>query len=94
MLFAIITVILVLVFLIICFIKVNVVIEYNRQGVNDNFVVSFFVLKGLIKYKFEIPKVGAGKKGIWFRKVKEKEKGKGCIKENGENGVSPNKTEV
>lgn len=74
MLFFIITITLVLAIFIVCLIKVNVVIEYKRLGVNDNFVLSFFILKGLIKYKYEMPKIDAGKKGIRFKSVKERGK--------------------
>lgn len=57
-----------------CLIKINIVIEYNRKGVNDHLVVSLFILYGLIKYKYEIPKIDAVKKGLLYRKVKEKGK--------------------
>ena len=73
-LFFIITIILVLTVFIICLVNINVVIEYNRQGVNDNFVLSFFVLKGLIKYKYEVPKIAAGKKGVKYKSVKKRAK--------------------
>lgn len=70
-LFVIIASIVVLIFLITCLLRLNVVIEYSRQGVNDHFVVSIFILKGLIKYKFEIPKIDTGKKGVKYSSVKE-----------------------
>ncbi len=70
----IIVIILVLVFLIICLVKLNIVVEYSRQGINDHFVLSFFILNKIIKYKYEIPKLDAGKKGIKYRKIKKKGK--------------------
>lgn len=87
MLFFIITIILVLTVVIICLIKVNVVIEYNRQGVNDNFVLSFLALKGLIKYKYEIPKIDVNKKGVKFKRLKERgKKEKDTSKKKGKMG--------
>jgi len=71
--------------LVLCLIKVNLAIEYNRQGVDDHIAVSFFILNGLIKYKFEIPKVDSKKKGVFFKKVKEKgKKGKEVSKKREE----------
>lgn len=72
MLIAIIIISVVILLIALCLIKVNFAIEYNRQGVDDHISLSFFILKGLIKYKFEIPKVDKNKKGIFFKKVKEK----------------------
>ncbi|OPZ87539.1 MAG: hypothetical protein BWY74_03380 [Firmicutes bacterium ADurb.Bin419] len=72
--FFIVTIILIFVFLILCLIKINVAMEYNRQGVNDHFVLSFFIFNGLVKYKYELPRLDAGKKGIRFRKIKKKGK--------------------
>ena len=57
-----------------CLIRINIAIEYKRQGVNDHITMSLFILKGLIKYKYEIPKVDTEKKGLLFRKLKEKGK--------------------
>ncbi len=53
-------------------IKVNILLEYLRNGWNEHIIISFFVLRGLIKYKYEIPLVDLEKDGLKFRKVKEK----------------------
>ncbi len=74
MLIAIIMVSVAFIFLALCLIRINIALEYNREGVSDNIVLSVFILKGLVKYKYEIPKVDAGKKGFIFKKVKEKGK--------------------
>lgn len=74
MFIAIVIISLIFILLALCLIRVNVVFEYNRLGVNDHIVLSVFILKGLIKYKYEIPKVDAKKKGFTFKKVKEKGK--------------------
>jgi hypothetical protein len=65
---------LVLLLVLICFTKLNIVVEYNRQGINDHFVLSFYIWNKRIKYKYEIPKLDAGKKGILFRKIKKRGK--------------------
>jgi len=56
-------------FLILSLLKVKTVIEYLRNGYDDHFVVSFFTLKGLIKYKFEVPLINLENTGIKFQKV-------------------------
>lgn len=87
MLFFIITIIFVFTLIIICLIKVKVVIEYNRQGVDDHFVMSVFILKGLIKYKYEIPKIDASKKGVGYKSVNESgKKEKDTSKKKGKMG--------
>lgn len=65
--------ILALVFLIL-FTKLNILIEYKKDGHDDIFVLSIFALKGLLKYKYEIPSIRVKNKGISFSKVKEKGK--------------------
>ena len=74
MLIAVIIVSVAFILLALCLIRINIVFEYNREGVNDNIVLSLFMLNGLVKYKYEIPKVNPGKKGFVFEKVKEKGK--------------------
>lgn len=58
---------------VICSIRINVEIRYNREGVNDHFSVSLLILNGLIKYKYETPKSESRDKDWFFRKVKKKE---------------------
>lgn len=63
----------------------NLLIEYKKSGKDDHFVLSFFILRGLIKYKFEIPMVRTGKRGIKVKGKKEagrKEKDKGYFQKN------------
>lgn len=52
--------------------KIKCVIEYIRNDNNDHVVISFYTLKGIFKYKYEIPLVDVGKSGARFRLVKEK----------------------
>lgn len=52
-------------------VKINAVVEYIRNDDNDDIAVSFYTLKGIFKYKFEIPLVDFGQKGIKFRLVSE-----------------------
>lgn len=87
MVFYIIIVLILTLVVLLLFTKINIVIEFNKDGNNDHLVLSFFAYKGLIRHKYEIPKIGTKKKGIFFRGVKEKgknekdsEKKKGFIK--------------
>lgn len=72
----------ILLILVLCLIRINLVIEYSRQGVDDYLSISFYILKGLIKYKIKIPEVDSSKKGIFLRKVKEKGKKKTAKKKD------------
>lgn len=74
MLIAIIMLSVAFILLALCLIRINIALEYNREGVNDHIVLSLFILNGLVKYKYEIPKVKAAKRGFIFKKVKEKGK--------------------
>ena len=56
--------------------KINIVIEYKRKSKDEIFILSFFMYKGLIKYKYEIPKIDTEKKGIFYRLKKEKDEKK------------------
>jgi hypothetical protein len=62
--------------------KINIVIEYKKKSKDDIFVLSFFLYKGLIKYKYEIPTIDTKKKGIFYKFKKETgdKKGKKYIK--------------
>lgn len=53
-------------------IRIKVAVEYVRSGEDDNIVISFYTMKGIFKYKYEIPLVDTGKKGVKFKLVKEK----------------------
>jgi hypothetical protein len=74
MVIAIIMICIVFIILLLCLIRINIAIEYNRDGVNDHIILSLFILKGLVKYKYEIPEVKTKRKGFIFKKVKEKGK--------------------
>lgn len=52
--------------------KINFVIEYAGESKEDKVVLTVFVLKGIIKKKFEIPL--DEKEGFKLRKIKKKEK--------------------
>ena len=54
--------------------KINIVIEYKKKSKDDVFVLSFFLYKGLIKYKYKIPSVDPKGKGILYKFRKEKNK--------------------
>lgn len=86
MLYSVIFFILVLLFFlptILIFFKVNVVIEYLRNSSNDHFILTFYTLNGLIKFKYEIPLIDVDKEGIKFKKYKEQgKKEKGLLEDN------------
>jgi hypothetical protein len=55
-------------------IKVNLVVEYNKNGYDDYFVLSFFTLRGIIKLKYEIPLLDIHKDGIKLNRIKKANK--------------------
>jgi len=71
---AIIWAVLLAIMVLIFFTRLNIVVEYNKDGREDNFVLSFFVYGGIIKYKYEIPKMGIRGKGLLFKSKLEKGK--------------------
>jgi hypothetical protein len=52
-------------------IRIKAAIEYVRNDEDDNIVISFYTLKGIFKYKYEIPLVDMGRKSVKFKLVKE-----------------------
>lgn len=60
--------------LIVLMLRVNIVVEYVRNDVDDNVSVSFFTLGELLKYKFEIPLIDVGSKGATYKLVRERGK--------------------
>ncbi|RJR10472.1 DUF2953 domain-containing protein [Candidatus Parcubacteria bacterium] len=52
--------------------RAKIVIEYLRNDKDDHIVLSAFALGGIINYKYEIPLIDLGLKGIKSRKVKKK----------------------
>ena len=52
-------------------IKIKAAFEYVRNDEDDHIVLSFYTLKGIFKYKYEIPLVEMGQKAIKFKLVKE-----------------------
>jgi len=52
--------------------RAKIVLEYLRNDKDDHIVLSIFALGGILKYKYEIPLVDLGLKGIRSRKVKKK----------------------
>ena len=53
------------------FIEIKCVIEYIRNDDNDHIVISFYTMKGIFKYKYEIPLVDLGQTGVKFKLVRE-----------------------
>lgn len=65
--------------IIILAVRLKILVEYNRNNSDDNLVISFFMLKGLIKYKYEAPVADFKNKGLrlkWISKYGKKEKRK------------------
>lgn len=56
------------------FLEIKCVIEYVCNDIDDNIVLSFYTMKGMFKYKYEIPLVDLGQTGIKFKLVKERGK--------------------
>ena len=54
------------------FIKLNILIEYTRDGWDDHIVISFFTLGRLIKFKYEISMMDLENTGIKFKKYRTK----------------------
>lgn len=71
MLYAVIFCFIALILVVLFLVKIRTVIEYVRNDDDDNFVLSFYTMKGVFKYKYEIPLVDLGKKGVKFKLVKE-----------------------
>jgi hypothetical protein len=55
-------------------VNIKVVLEYKRNDEDDNITIFLYTLKGMFKYKYEVPLVDFGQTGIKFRLVKEKGK--------------------
>ncbi|NJD04239.1 MAG: hypothetical protein FIA99_16970, partial [Ruminiclostridium sp.] len=53
------------------FLKIKCVIEYIRNDNDDHIVISFYTMKGIFKYKYEIPLVELGHAGVKFKLVRE-----------------------
>lgn len=54
--------------------KVNIIAEYLRDNEDDNITVSFFTLKELLKYKFEVPLIDVNTEGVEYKLVRERGK--------------------
>lgn len=65
-------------------IKIKVAFEYVRNKEDDDIVLSFYTMKGIFKYKYEIPLVDMGQKNIKFKIVREMGKGDGVVGERKE----------
>ena len=53
------------------FLEIKCVIKYKRNENDDNIVISFYTMKGIFKYKYEIPLVDLGRTGVKFKLVRE-----------------------
>lgn len=76
MIAAIVVAVLLVIMALILIAKLNIVVEYNKDGHDDNFVLSFFIYGGLVKYKYEIPKMGVKGRGLLYKKIVKKNKTK------------------
>lgn len=54
--------------------RVKCIVEYVRNDIYDNIVISFYTLNGEFKYKYEIPLVNFGRSGVKFKLVREQGK--------------------
>jgi len=52
-------------------VKIKIALEYVRDDKDDNLVLSFYTMKGIFKYKYEMSLMNAGANGIKFKLVKE-----------------------
>jgi hypothetical protein len=51
--------------------KIKIVADYVRNENDDNISISLYTLKGIFKYKYDIPLVDLGQKSVKFKLVKE-----------------------
>lgn len=63
--------IIIILFIAVSLLKINVVIEILKNGKDDHFVVSIFSLRGILKYKYEVPFFSINEEGLKMRFVKE-----------------------
>ncbi len=56
------------------FVEIKCVIKYIRNDIDDNISISLYVMNGIIKYKYEIPLVDVGSRGVRFKLVREGKK--------------------
>jgi hypothetical protein len=52
-------------------VRIKASLEYLRNEEDDNLTISFYAMKGLFRYKYEVPVADFGKGGIKFKLVKE-----------------------
>jgi len=74
MLYPVIFILVLIAVIIFLFIKVSVLIEYTKKNSDDNITLTFYILGGLIKYKYEVPLVDLKTNG--FRSILLFKKGK------------------
>lgn len=79
MLYSVIFFIPVLLFISAWLIRIKASFEYVRNKEDDNIVLSFYTLKGVFRYKYEIPLVDTGKEGVKFRLVRESGGKRGAV---------------
>ncbi len=51
--------------------RIKASVEYLRNENDDNLSISFYTMKGIFRYKYEVPMVDIGISGLKFRLVKE-----------------------
>lgn len=52
-------------------IRIKAAFEYVRNNEDDDIILSFYTMNGIIRYKYEIPLVDMGSKSVKFKLVKE-----------------------
>lgn len=72
MLYLVIFILLATVALVLMFLKVNIRVEYVRNGWSDHIVLSVYTIWGLISYKYELSLFSIKNKGINFMRVRKK----------------------
>lgn len=82
MLYPVIFILILFIFTALCIIRINILIEYLRDGIDDHIIISFYILSGKLKLKYEIPFIDIEKRGIKFRKYKEMGKKEADIKKD------------
>jgi hypothetical protein len=65
------------------FLKINIRVEYVRNGWSDHIVLSVYTLWGLIRYRYEASLVNIKNTGFKFMRVKKKKPNKEETKDRG-----------
>ncbi len=69
------------------FLKINIRVEYVRNGWSDHIVLSVYTLWGLIRYRYEASLVNIKNTGFKFMRVKKKKPNKEETKDRGKKSM-------